>query len=135
MEVSKKRLPYMVVVAIALIGLALAGYFYYELNKARQNPQVQAQKEAKELVAKVSRLVVVPEGEIPTIATVSDPEALKEQAFFAGAQKGDKVLIFAQAKKAILYSPTLDKIIEVAPLNIGNTSTKSSTQTTEENKQ
>lgn len=136
MEVSKKRLPYVVVLAVAIIGLALAGYFYYELYKARQNPQVQAQKEAKELVTKVSRLVVLPEEEIPTIATVSDPEALKEQVFFANAQKGDKVLIYAQAKKAFLYSPTLDKIIEVAPLNIGSsTKAQSTTTQTDEKKQ
>jgi hypothetical protein len=70
-------------------------------------------------MTKISKLMVLPANETPTVATVSDPEALKDQAFFANAQKGDKVLIYAQAKKAILYSTTLNKIIDVAPLNIG----------------
>jgi hypothetical protein len=86
----------------------------------KQNPQAVAQKETEALVAKVGKLVVLPAGETPTIATVSDPEALKDQAFFASAVKGDKVLIYTTAKKAILYSVSMNKIIEVAPLNIGN---------------
>ncbi|MBP6912482.1 MAG: hypothetical protein KBB86_00950 [Candidatus Pacebacteria bacterium] len=109
-----------IMVVVVLIAVALAGYFYYELYKLRQNPQAQAEQEVKDLTAKVGRLVVLPSNETPTIATVSDPEALKDQPFFAQAVKGDKVLIYAQSKKAYLYSVTLNKIIDVAPLNIGN---------------
>jgi hypothetical protein len=61
--------------------------------------------------------MVLPADETPTIATVSDPEKLKDQPFFANAKKGDKVLIFSNSAKAILYSPTEDKIVEVAPIN------------------
>lgn len=109
---------------IALIAIVLAGYFYYELNRVKKDPagqaQVQAKKEVESLVAKVGKLVVLPDGEIPTVATVSDPEALRDQQFFANAVKGDKVLIYAEAKKAFLYSVAQNKIIDVAPLNIGN---------------
>jgi len=104
---------------ITVVALVLAGLMYAQLMKAKQNPQAQAQKEVRELVAKVSKLVVLPEGENPTIATVSDPEALKDQVFFTNAQKGDKVLIYTNAKKAVLYSVTTNKILDVAPLNIG----------------
>ena len=55
--------------------------------------------------------------ETPTIATVSDPEALKNQAFFVDAKKGYKVLIYSNAKKAFLYDPSADKIVNIAPLN------------------
>ena len=54
------------------------------------------------------------------MATVSDLEKLKDQPFFAKAKIGDKVLIYTDAKKAILYDPVNDKIVEVAPINIGN---------------
>lgn len=120
----KIKKVFFTILAIAILASALAGYFYYQLYLIKQNPQIVSQEETADLVNKVSALIVLPEGETPTIATVSDPEALKDQIFFAQAEKGDKVLIYAQAKKAILYSVTLNKILEVAPLNIGEKITK-----------
>lgn len=72
--------------------------------------------EASTLVDKVGRLLELPTGEQPTIATVSDVSKLQGQPFFAHGQNGDKVLIFAKAKKAVLYRPSIDKIIEVGPV-------------------
>ncbi len=114
-KVTKNLIP-----VIAVVAILLAGYFYTQMYKLKKNPNVAAQAEVADLVSKIGKLVLLPEGEVPTVATVSDPEALKDQTFFANAVKGDKVLIYAQAKKAILYSVSMNKIIEVAPLNIGN---------------
>lgn len=122
----KKKFVTVIVPMIAVVAIVLSGYFYLQVRTLSKNPQAIAQKETDDLVAKVSKLVILPAGEVPTVATVSDPEALKDQAFFANAAKGDKVLIYAQAKKAYLYSVVLNKIIDVAPLNIG-ASTKSTT--------
>lgn len=118
-DVLKQRLVKVVLPAVAVIAIALAGYFYVQVRSLKQNPQAIAQKEVTELVEKVSKLMVLPTGETPTVATVSDPAVLKDQPFFASAVKGDKVLIYAQAKKAVLYSVLLNKILDVAPLNIG----------------
>lgn len=123
-----KLVPWFLAVALVL-AIAAAGYFYWQTVQLQKNPQQQAIKEAQELVAKVSKLIVLPTGETPTIATVSDPDKLKEQPFFANAQKGDKVLIFTNAKKAILYSPTSNKIVEVAPINIGSAANTSGSST------
>lgn len=119
----KQKFITVIVPIIAIIAIVMSGYFYLKVRALSKNPQAVAQKETDDIVAKVGKLVVLPAGETPTIATVSDPAALKDQAFFVNAQKGDKVLIYAQAKKAFLYSVALNKIIDVAPLNIG-TSTK-----------
>jgi hypothetical protein len=117
---------------VTLVAIVAAGYFYWQLRELKMNPQAVAEKEAQALVAKVGRLIVLPEGETPTVATVSDPQALKDQVFFAKASAGDKVLIFTTAKKAFLYSVTLNKILEVAPLNIGdNKATSASTTPTQ----
>lgn len=124
----KQKFVTVIVPIIAVVAIVLSGYFYLQVRTLSKNPQAVAQKETDDLVAKVSKLVILPTGEVPTVATVSDPEALKDQAFFASAQKGDKVLIYAQAKKAYLYSVVLNKIIDVAPLNIG-ASTKNTTAT------
>jgi hypothetical protein len=119
-SVAKKKFLQVVVPIIAIVAIVAAGYFYKQVLDLKKDPNAVAQKEVALLVEKVSKLVFLPEGETPTIATVSDPEALKDQAFFANSVKGDKVLIYAQAKKAILYSVETNKIIDVAPLNIGN---------------
>lgn len=107
----------------AAISLSGAVYFYAQWNSL-QNPQaslLDAVNETNKLIADVGKLLVLPEGETPTIATVSDLEKLKSQPFFINAKNGDKVLIYTNAKKAILYDPVAHKIIEVAPINIGNT--------------
>jgi hypothetical protein len=82
--------------------------------------------EASILVEKVGKHMFLPKDENPSVATVTDPEKLRNQNFFSDAKKGDKVLIYSTAKKAILYDPNADKIVTIAPIlldsNLGNTS-------------
>ena len=120
---SKFILPASIAV-IVLIVLGTGGYFLYQKtqNQTSTNPQQSAQEEIKKLVAEVGNLIALPEGEDPTVATVSDVDKLKNQPFFAKAKNGDKVLIYTQSRKAYLYDPSSKKIIEVAPLNIGSPS-------------
>ena len=113
-----RKILFPLVVFFALAATVVAGYFYIKLNKLEQNPQAIAQKEVSDLVSKVSKLMVLPTRETPTVATVSDQGLLKDQIFFAQAERGDKVLIYAQAKKAILYRVSLNKIVNVTSLNI-----------------
>lgn len=108
-----------VLVAVVVVALGSAYYFYSEYSALKKNPDKIIQEKNKKLIAQVGRLIVLPEGETPTVATVSDPEKLKNQPFFAKAQTGYKVLLYANAKKAILYDPVENKIVEVAPINIG----------------
>src|SRR5258707_851119 len=125
LESKKKFLGPVVIVVLAVGILALAGvsyYFYsqYSLSQMQlKNPTLAAQQEIKSLIAQVGSLIELPSGEVPTVATVSDPAKLAGQQFFANAKKGDKVLIYTQAKKAILYRPSQNKIVDVAPVNLG----------------
>lgn len=125
-EKTKRFIPHLLIGAFLVAG-GFSVYFWNEARGFKNNPQKAAQEETRKLLADVSGLIILPEGEIPTIATVSDPEKLTDQPFFAKAQKGDKVLIYTNSRKAILYSPKENKIVEVAPINIGNPS-KTSTQ-------
>jgi hypothetical protein len=98
----------------------MAGGLYYFYSKSKEATVVKNPKsDLEKTISQVGRLMVLPTDETPTMATVSDPEKLKDQPFFANAKTGDKVLIYSNARKAILYSPTQDKIIEVAPVNLG----------------
>ncbi len=114
----------MVSVVLGVVTVVLAGtsaLFYKQVRDLKVNPQKASQEENEKLIAAVSKIALLPEGEAPTIATVTDPDKLqKEQAFFAKAKQGDKVLIYTRALKAIMYRPSENKIIEVAPLVIGN---------------
>jgi hypothetical protein len=113
---SKKTL---VLFVLMMMFALLAAYFYKQLSDLKKDPRAVAEKEVTQLVEKVGRLIVLPTGEMPTVATVKNPENLKKQSFFVNAKEGDRVLIYTVAKKAILYDPIADKIVEVAPLTIG----------------
>lgn len=103
--------------ALAALALGVALYFYMKAGAAPA-PEARAQQETAEIIAAVGNLMILPEGEDPTVATVSSLEPLAGQPFFAQAKVGNKVLIYTKARKAILYDPERGKIVEVAPLNI-----------------
>lgn len=112
-----KVIPYLLAV------LAIAGATAYGI---KQQPQLlglskgpaQIQAEIDALVAEVGKLIALPSDEKPTVATVTDLERVKDQPFFANAKNGDKVLIYTNARKAILYRQSEKRIIEVGTVNI-----------------
>ena len=116
--VKDRKLNIMLVVLL-LISTMSALYFYSRYTTVKIDPQKIVQDERTALLAQVSRLIVLPTGEDPTLATVSNIDVLRAQPFFSNAKNGDRVLIYANAKKAILYDPDSDKIVEVAPIIIG----------------
>jgi hypothetical protein len=91
----------------------------------RQNPSTVGllkgpeilKKEQEEFVAEVGKSIKLPEGQ-PTIAEVTDLEKLSGQVFFEQAAAGDKVLIYADAKKVILYRPLEKRVVEVGSINV-----------------
>ncbi len=78
-------------------------------------PSASTNGDSQQVIARVGALMLLPD-ETPVIAVVSDLSKLKGQRFFVNAEEGDVVLMYPHAQKAILYSPTLNKIIEVAPI-------------------
>jgi hypothetical protein len=74
-------------------------------------------QQVNDTLGKVARLVIVPSGETPTVATVSNADKLKAQTFFANAKDGDKVIVYAKAKQAILYRPSTNQIVTMAPVS------------------
>jgi hypothetical protein len=107
------------VVILIILGLAGAVVYYYkQYKKIKDNPQVISQEETQFVISEVGKIMELPGDETPSLATVQDKEKLKDQTFFRKAENGDKLLIYANAKQAILYRPSVKKIIEVAPLLI-----------------
>lgn len=114
------RLLVSVLLVIVVAGIATSFYFYYE---STANPQERAIKETEALIAEVSKILLLPAGS-PTVATVVNKEALSNEAFFTDAMVGDKLLIYPEARCAILYRPGERKIINAAPLVFNNESTQ-----------
>jgi hypothetical protein len=108
----------MVLGMLFLIAAGIAGYFYYQY---RQSAQVADAKEIETLSQEIGKFMLLPDNETPTLATVTDREKLAEQPFFQKAENGDKVLIFSQNGRAILYRPSQKKIVDVTTVNVNQT--------------
>lgn len=136
-RLGRKKLVLVIVAILVLAALAVVGAKgYANYNKLKKenarlsNPQEAARAETDRLKQEVGKLIELPADESPTVATVVDASKLKSQAFFAKAENGDRVLMFPKAKKAVLYRPSTNKVIEVAPINIGNSQTQGATTKT-----
>lgn len=103
-----------------LVVLAIVVGYFFSNRISYKNPELAAENQARVLAAKVEKLVRFSQTETPTVATVTDPKMLKDQVFFAEAKKGDQVLIYPSSKKAVLYDPVENKIINMASVNIGD---------------
>lgn len=110
-----------ILVLLLLISAGVAIYMTAKYQHAKKNPQSLVQADQNKLINKVGALIDLPQGETPSIATVSDKNKLQSQAFFKNAQNGDTLLIYTNAKKAILYRESTNKIVEVAPIAIDTT--------------
>lgn len=126
-SVAKLLIPLLLLVVIGLGG----GVYYQttrlqklqaDYSKLKNDPTIVAKEETKSLVDQVAKLAVLPTGEEPTVATVTDVDKLKDQPIFAKAENGDKLLIYAGAGKAFLYRPSDNKLVDVIPVNTSSSS-------------
>lgn len=102
------------------------GFFLYQNQKSqvRDDSQMISYQDVQQLVAEVSKLIDLPEDETPAVTTITDVAKMQDRPFFQRAKNGDKILIYPNAAKAILYDPIIKKVIAVAPLNIGTPEAK-----------
>lgn len=113
---SRHVSPAVMVLGVLLaITVSVAGYFYYEY---RQGLKPADAEEIKNLTAELGKIMELPDGEVPTLATVTDKGKLADQPFFRKAENGDKVLIYTNNGRAIIYRPSTKKIIDVTAVNV-----------------
>ena len=113
-----------IVVLVMLVLIGTAYYFFSQYKKTQlllNNPTLAAKEEVKKITDQLSKLMELPAKEEPIVVTVLDKKKLTGQDFFKRAENGDKVIVYSVSKKAILFRPSINKIIEVAPLNLGDT--------------
>ena len=118
-------------VALALIvGIIIGVGGVWAIGKVTSKPAAGSpvsqvdQTQVKDLIAKVGKLVILPTGEDPVIATINDADGLtKQQVFYKGSINGDVVLVYQKAAKAIVYSPSRNIIVNVGPVVLQNQAT------------
>jgi hypothetical protein len=97
------------------------------------NPQALVERQTTDLITRVGKLMQLPSGETPTVAAVSNAAAARQQsAFFDNARDGDKVLLYVKTGEAILYRPSTNKVILVAPLTFNNSTAGTTTSSSAE---
>jgi len=116
---------------LMVASLSVLLYYFHQYH-ASQKLLSQAQVDNTALLLDVvGKLTVLPQDELPNIATINDVKELPNQAFFKQAQKGDKLLVFSKSQTAILYRPSLNKIVVVTSINyqseVSDVSSSSST--------
>jgi hypothetical protein len=90
------------------------------------NPQSASQSNSQKIINEVGKIYNLPTGEQPTVAEIKDISKLQGQAFFKGAQDGDYLLIYSNAKIALIYRQSTNQLINVGPVEINNNSTTGS---------
>jgi len=118
---TKYKIIIGILIVIAVGSLAGNVVLVNKLEAAKKSvatPGTPSAEEVKKVVSEVGRYISLPDDETPSMATVADPSALKDQPFFAKAEAGDIVLIYATSRKAILWRPSNSKIIEVSAINL-----------------
>ena len=72
--------------------------------------------EVQALLTKLQSIALVPTDESPTLATVVAVEKLRDEVFFRNAALDDKLFVYGQARLAVLYRPSIEKIVNMATL-------------------
>jgi hypothetical protein len=110
------------IIGILIAIIIFLGAFYYKAHYSKVSIEKRAQAETIRLVKEVRKIIILPETDIPAIFDIQDPVLLtNQQAFFAGSQKGDKLLVYPQLGKAIVYSPDRKMIVNVGPVTFDQT--------------
>lgn len=114
---TMKRLRYILIAVVVILAAAPSYYFYHKYQTLQKEVSTSQKKDdVAVLMARVGKHILLPSGETPTVMTVTDKEKLSGQVFFTNAKNGDKVLVYEKAKKAFLYDPDADRVIEVGPI-------------------
>jgi hypothetical protein len=110
--VSRRSLPWL----ISIFLLLIAGFLFLQYRQAQDKLSGSKNENAK-IEKKLGEIILLP-AEKPSIFTVSNSaNAKKQSAFYKNAQNGDRVFVYAKEKKAILYRPSTNMIINVQPIN------------------
>ena len=114
-------------IGLATVGLAVISAFFIfkylqvsrELADLKANPaQLTAllENQNQKTLNQLGQLMELPQ-ETPRIITISDKNSIANEPLLSKAEVGDTFVVYATARKAILYRPSQNKIIDVIPVS------------------
>lgn len=107
-----------VIALIAAFSLTMAGV--YKNQMAQKQKKRAAEEQA--VVDKIYKLLRLP-NETPIFMTVYNEKDFQNNDLFRVVKTGDKILVYLNAKQAIIYRPSTNQVIEVLPVK-GDVRTK-----------
>lgn len=124
----KKNKIFLVVIGVVALIL-IVGVVYWFLNKpltveTSDGKVIEISAEDERDIKALRKIYDLPKDAIPMMAKVTDPDALRAEqpVFFADAEKGDRVAVFADV--AVLYDPKIPKIKHIGPVNFDDSKNK-----------
>jgi Mg2+/citrate symporter len=117
----RKVRPHQIISAVLFILLILSTFLYFREKNRLSEFTTQTSTEIEEVVSKVGKLILLPEDSKPSMATIQNVDVLRDEEpeFYENASNGDNILIYPD--QVIIYNPTENIIINVAPIvNIPN---------------
>jgi len=114
---SRKRAFHISKVTITLvicciIAIAASVYFFM---KYQESQNTEASANAK-IVEKVGKTIELP-AEAPVLVTVADKSKLTNKQLATKVENDDIMLIFAKAKRLVVYRPSTDKVADILSFN------------------
>ncbi len=97
--------------------LVVGGYFGHRYWTSPEMRAQRLEKENKALITEIRKVMRLPEEANPVFYEIVDPAILiATQPFFTGSEKGDKLIVFPQSGKAVIYNPSKKIIINAGPI-------------------
>ncbi len=122
-EVKKDKINkttiFSIIVLLLIIAATICAYLFYTKATVANKDQTQMSTEKiTAIVEKVNKIIDLPKGETPVLVIISDLSKLTDNPFFVKAKVGDEVLIYTLAKKAFIYDPKANFIVEASSLSL-----------------
>lgn len=115
-SIQLPTLPHIKIVAtILLLSVAVIGTFWWDDVYTFARYRDPGEREARLIELKIDNKILLPQG-LPALATVEDATKINRGGVLAGAKNGDKLLLYYDAGKAILYRPDAGRVVAIGPI-------------------
>ena len=105
---GRNRAFTIILIVLCLTAIGTSVFFFIKYRQATHTEEAAN----KQLVEQIGQTLQLPD-ETPTVVTVTDRDKLTNKSLADHVQNDDKLLVFGNAKKLIVYRPTAKKVIDI----------------------